>query len=80
MRCLIDTVTDSEFSRRVAMAATQTIPIIMVGAQVQSGPVKQATTLGYRARAGPWHPCSDLFGRIQRGGHRCTLVADTSDY
>jgi len=46
MRRFIRTVTDSEFIRRVAMAATQTIPIIMVvGAQVQSGLVKQDDSL-----------------------------------
>jgi hypothetical protein len=46
MRRFIHTVTDSEFSRRVSMAATQTIPIIMVvGAQVQRGLVKQDDSL-----------------------------------
>ena len=46
MRCFIHTVTDSEFSRRVAMAATQTIRVVMVvGAQVQSGLIKQDDSL-----------------------------------
>ena len=38
MRRFIHTVTDSEFIRKAAMAAIQTIPIVMVtGAPVQSG-------------------------------------------
>jgi len=42
MHRFIHTVTDSEFSRRVAMAATQTIRVVMVvGAQMQRGLVKQ---------------------------------------
>ena len=46
MRCRIDTVTDSEFIRRAAMAATQTIPIVMVvGAHVQSSLIKQDDSL-----------------------------------
>jgi len=46
MRCFIHTVTDSEFSRRAAISATQTIPVVMVvGAQVQSGLIKQDDSL-----------------------------------
>jgi len=46
MRRFIHTVTDSEFIRRAAIAATQTIPIvIVVGAQAQSGLIKQDDSL-----------------------------------
>ena len=46
MRRFIHTMTDSEFSRRAEIAATQTIPIVMVvGAKVQSGLAKQEDPL-----------------------------------